>query len=72
MDGEAAYAAADYVIVAAPTNYDPQRNFFDCTAVESVIDLVIKSSNKAIIVIKSTIPVGYTKKVREKFHTNRI
>ena len=72
MDGEAAYAAADYVIVAAPTNYDPQRNFFDCTAVESVIDLVLKSSDRAIIVIKSTIPVGYTKKIREKFHTDRI
>ncbi|WP_303839874.1 nucleotide sugar dehydrogenase [Selenomonas ruminantium] len=72
MDGEAAYAAADYVIVAAPTNYDPQQNFFDCTAVESVIDLVLKSSDRAIIVIKSTIPVGYTKKIREKFHTDRI
>ena len=72
MDGEAAYAAADYVIVAAPTNYDPQKNFFDCTAVESVIDLVLKSSDRAIIVIKSTIPVGYTKKIREKFHTDRI
>ena len=72
IDGEAAYAAADYVIVAAPTNYDPQKNFFDCTAVESVIDLVLKSSDRAIIVIKSTIPVGYTKKIREKFHTDRI
>ena len=72
MDGETAYAAADYVIVAAPTNYDPQKNFFDCTAVESVIDLVLKSSDRAIIVIKSTIPVGYTKKIREKFHTDRI
>jgi len=71
-DGAGAYASADYVIVAAPTNYDPQKNFFDCSAVESVIDLVLKSSDKAIIVIKSTIPVGYTKKVREKFHTNRI
>ena len=71
-DGARAYASADYVIVAAPTNYDPQKNFFDCSAVESVIDLVLKSSNKAIIVIKSTIPVGYTKKIREKFHTDRI
>lgn len=71
-DGAGAYASADYVIVAAPTNYDPKKNFFDCSAVESVIDLVLKSSDKAIIVIKSTIPVGYTKKVREKFHTNRI
>ena len=71
-DGAGAYSSADYVIVAAPTNYDPKKNFFDCSAVESVIDLVLKSSDKAIIVIKSTIPVGYTKKVREKFHTNRI
>ncbi len=71
-DGARAYASADYVIVAAPTNYDPQKNFFDCSAVESVIDLVLKSSNKAIVVIKSTIPVGYTKKIREKFHTDRI
>ena len=71
-DGANAYASADYVIVAAPTNYDPQKNFFDCSAVESVIDLVLKSSDRAIIVIKSTIPVGYTKKIREKFHTDRI
>lgn len=71
-DGAKAYASADYVIVAAPTNYDPKKNFFDCSAVESVIDLVLKSSDKAIIVIKSTIPVGYTKRVREKFHTDRI
>ena len=71
-DGATAYASSDYVIVAAPTNYDPQKNFFDCSAVESVIDLVLKSSDKAIIVIKSTIPVGYTKKIREWFHSNRI
>ena len=71
-DGARAYASADYVIVAAPTNYDSKKNFFDCSAVESVIDLVLKSSDKAIIVIKSTIPVGYTKKIREKFHTDRI
>ena len=71
-DGQAAYSDADFVIVAAPTNYDPKQNFFDCSAVESVIDLVLKSSDKAIIVIKSTIPVGYTKRVREKFNTNRI
>ena len=72
IDGASAYASADYVIVAAPTNYDPKKNFFDCSAVESVIDLVLKSSDKAVIVIKSTIPVGYTKKIREKFHTDRI
>ena len=72
MDGETAYAAADYVIIAAPTNYDPQKNFFDTSAVEAVIDLVLKSSDSAMMVIKSTIPVGYTRKVREKFHTDRI
>ena len=72
IDGENAYSDDDFVIVAAPTNYDPKQNFFDCSAVESVIDLVLKSSDKAIIVIKSTIPVGYTKRAREKFNTNRI
>lgn len=71
-DGAAAYANADYVIIAAPTNYDPQRNFFDCSAVESVIELVLASSDRAMIVIKSTIPVGYTVKVREKYNTDRI
>ena len=72
MDGEAAYASADFVIIAAPTNYDPQKNFFDCSAVEAVIELVLKASDHAIMVIKSTIPVGYTKKVREKYNTDRI
>lgn len=67
-----AYSQADFVIVAAPTNYDPQKNFFDCSAVEAVIKLVLESSQTATIVIKSTIPVGYTEKVREKFKTNRI
>jgi len=71
-DGAKAYSNADYVIIAAPTNYDPQKNFFDCSAVEEVIRLVLKNSEKAIMVIKSTIPVGYTKKVREQFHTERI
>ena len=71
-DGAEAYKDADYVIIAAPTNYDPQKNFFDCSAVESAIDLVLKSSPSAIMVIKSTIPVGYTKKVRERFGTDRI
>ena len=71
-DGAAAYADADFVIIAAPTNYDPKQNFFDCSAVESVIDLVLKSSKTATMIIKSTIPVGYTKKVREKFGTDRI
>ncbi len=71
-DGAAAYSDADYVIIAAPTNYDPQKNFFDCSAVESVIELVLASSDKAIMVIKSTIPVGYTERVRGKYHTDRI
>lgn len=71
-DGVAAYKDADYVIIAAPTNYDPQKNFFDCSAVESVIKLVLESSDRATMVIKSTIPVGYTKKVREIFNTDRI
>ena len=71
-DGAEAYREADYVIIAAPTNYDPQKNFFDCSAVESVIELVLNSSDSAVMVIKSTIPVGYTKKVREKYHTDRI
>ena len=72
IDGAAAYSNADYVIIVAPTNYDPQKNFFDCSAVETVIDLVLKSSDKAIMVIKSTIPVGYTEKVRKQFNTDRI
>ena len=72
LDGAAAYADADYVIIAAPTNYDPQKNFFDCSAVEAVIELVLASSDRAMMVIKSTIPVGYTEKVRAKYHTDRI
>lgn len=71
-DGEKAYSSVDYVIIAAPTNYDPQKNFFDCSAVESVIELVLQSSETAMMVIKSTIPVGYTERVREKYHTDRI
>ena len=71
-DGAGAYAEADFVIIAAPTNYDPQKNFFDCSAVESVIDLVLKTSDKATMVIKSTIPVGYTESVRKKFNTERV
>ena len=72
MDGASAYKDADFVVIAAPTNYDPKQNFFDCSAVESVIELVLASSDHAMMVIKSTIPVGYTKSVREKYHTDRI
>ncbi len=71
-DATSAYSDADYVIIAAPTNYDPQRNFFDTSAVENVIELVLASSSTAIMVIKSTIPVGYTEKIREKYNTHRI
>ena len=71
-DGASAYASADFVIIAAPTNYDPQKNFFDTSAVETVIELVMKNSDSATMVIKSTIPVGYTESVRRKFNTNRI
>ena len=71
-NAEEAYSTADFVIIAAPTNYDPQKNFFDTSAVETVIDLVLKSSPTATMIIKSTIPVGYTRKVREKFDTDRI
>ncbi len=60
------------MIIAAPTNYDPQKNFFDCSAVESVIELVMASSESAVMIIKSTIPVGYTRKIREKYKTDRI
>lgn len=71
-DGESAYKEADFVIIAAPTNYDPQKNFFDCSAVESVIDLVMRVNPTAIMVIKSTIPVGYTKSVRERKDSKNI
>ena len=72
LDGAAAYSTADYVIIAAPTNYDPHKNFFDTSAVESVIEAVLAASDRAIMVIKSTIPVGYTERVRAKYNTDRI
>ena len=67
LDGAAAYADADFVVIAAPTNYDPKKNYFDTTHVEEVIELVLQVNPEAVMVIKSTIPVGYTKHVREKF-----
>ncbi len=72
LDASAAYGNADYVVIATPTNYDPQKNFFDCSAVESVIELVLEASDKAVLVIKSTVPVGYTKRVKEKYAADRI
>lgn len=72
MDAEAAYKDADFVIIATPTNYDSRRNFFDTSSVEAVIQLVMQYNPYAIMVIKSTIPVGYTKSVREKFGTKNI
>lgn len=72
LDGEAAYRNADFVIIAAPTNYDSRKNFFDCSAVEAVIELVRKVNPDATMIIKSTIPVGYTAAVREKYHTKNI
>jgi UDPglucose 6-dehydrogenase len=72
LDGEEAYRKADFVVIAAPTNYDSKKNFFNTSAVEDVISLVLKVNPHATMVIKSTIPVGYTNTVREKFHTDRI
>jgi UDPglucose 6-dehydrogenase len=72
LDPADAYADADYVIVAAPTNYDPKRNFFDTSAVESVISTVLEYNQKAFIVIKSTIPVGYTVEIRKRLDCDRI
>lgn len=72
LDGISAYKNADYVVIAAPTNYDSQKNYFDTSAVEAVIELVLKVNPDAIMVIKSTIPVGYTESVRKKYHTSKI
>ena len=72
LDAEAAYKDADFVVIAAPTNYDSKKNFFDTSAVEAVIQLVIRYNPDAIMVIKSTIPVGFTASVREKYHCDNI
>lgn len=72
LDAKAAYSGAQYVIIAAPTNYDAHKNYFDTSAVESVIETVMRYNDDCIMVIKSTIPVGYTESVRKKYRTNRI
>ncbi len=71
-DGDAAYKDADFIVIAVPTNYDSKKNFFDCSAVEAVIEQVMKLNSKAVMVIKSTIPVGYTASVRKRFNTENI
>ena len=71
-DGDTAYAEAEFVIVAAPTNYDPKQNFFDTSAVEAVINQVLRVSDRAVIIIKSTIPVGFTEKMQKQFACDRI
>lgn len=72
LDGEEAYKNADFIIIATPTNYDSKKNFFDCSAVETVIELVLKVNPTATMIIKSTIPVGYTVSVRKKYNTKNI
>lgn len=72
LDAKSAYENADFVIIAAPTNYDAKKNFFDTSAVEDVIKVVIENNPNAIMIIKSTVPVGYTESVRKKFNTQKI
>ena len=71
-DGAAAYKDAEYIIIATPTNYDPDKNYFDTSSIEAVIALVQQVNERAVMIIKSTVPVGYTKSVRERFGTDRI
>ena len=72
VDSAIAYRDAEFVIIAAPTNYDSKKNFFDTSAVESVIELVVRTNPDAVMVIKSTIPVGYTESVRAKYNTDKV
>lgn len=72
LNGETAYRDADFVVIAVPTNYDNQRSFFDTSAVEAVIELVLQQNPDAVMVIKSTIPVGFTNHIRKKYNTQNI